>query len=103
LATPSDLGQAGEFLVASDLLTRGLAVTKSLNTNGVHDLHAKCSGSWLTIQVKCGRVNQNTQRLSTPGNYKGIRESDILASVDLADKRIRYFPVSIPALPQELM
>jgi hypothetical protein len=99
--TNSDRGQAGEFLVAADLLSRGLPTTKPLNINGAHDLHAKCAGAWFTIQVRLARINTKTGALQAR-ERSGI-VSDILAIADLAGKRIRYLPHAIPELPQELM
>jgi hypothetical protein len=99
--TPCDLGQACEYLVAADLLDRGLLVTKPININGAHDLHAKCGRKWYTLQVKAGRVNRQTGTLSSNRNYRTI-SSDILVAVDLLGKRVRYIPRNIPRLPQEL-
>jgi hypothetical protein len=99
--TCSNLGQAGEYLVAADLLNRGFEVTKPLNVNGPHDLHAKCGGRWLTFQVKLGYLNRNTGNLRFPTSSKRIY-SDVAVAVDLTDRRVRYFPKNIPELPQEL-
>jgi hypothetical protein len=87
-ATSSDIGQAGEHLVAADLLRRGLIGTKPLNTNGPHDLHFKFSEGWKTIQVKLGRLSPTTGKICIQ-NRVGVT-SDILAMVDLQGMRVRY-------------
>lgn len=99
----SDSGQAGEHLVAADLLTRGLHVTKPLNTNGPHDLHFRLSSGWVTVQVKLGRVRTSTGEIAAPGGRQ-MRNilSDVLALVYLPEKRIRYV-ANIGDLPVELL
>lgn len=101
IATPADTGQAGEHLVAADLLRRGLQGTKPLNTNGPHDLHFKFSSGWKTIQVKLGKVSKRTGTLY-PNNWKRSIVSDIFAVVDLAGMRVRYIS-NDSALPPELL
>ena len=99
--TASDAGQAGELLVAADLLRRGLPATKPLNTNGPDDLHAKFGEVWKTIQVKLGLVNQRTGNISV--NRRGEKiSSDIEAWVDLRGFRIRYISNTAHPLPEEL-
>lgn len=98
--TKSDRGQASEHFVACDLLVRGLKATKPLNTNGDDDLHAECSVGWITIQVKTGSVNLKTGRLSLAGGKRKIK-SDVLALVDLVERRIEYRPAAAP-VPYEL-
>lgn len=99
--TPSDVGQAAEHLVAADLLSRNLRVTKPLNTNGEHDLHAYMSGVWRTIQVKCAQRNRLTGAIYT-GRKRSSVTSDILAMVSIPTKEIRYLPNRISQLPAEL-
>lgn len=96
--TPSNLGQAAEHLVASDLLSRQLRVTKPLNVNGAHDLHAYMAGEWRTIQVKSARRRPTGLLANT---FVGVT-SDILALVWLPTKEIRYIAKNIPSLPAEL-
>lgn len=100
-SSPGNAGESGEFLVAHDLLYRGLQVTKALNRNCPDDLHVKASNEWYTIQVKLGKVNKTTGRLS-PNNGGRRISSDILAIVDLAGKRIRYIARGKP-VPRELL
>lgn len=99
--TKSDSGQACEYLVCADLLSRGLHVTKPLNTNGPDDVHAKCGRRWYTFQVKASRVNVSTG--SILNDFAKCRVlSDVLALVDLSTKRIRYVPAMIKFIPKEL-
>jgi hypothetical protein len=98
--TPCDRGQASEHFVACDLLSRGLLVTKPLNINGPHDLHAKCGKKWFTFQVKSGKVNRKTGTLR-PNHTTGAT-SDIIVAVDIVGKRVRYLPRNISKLPPEL-
>lgn len=101
--TKSDVGQASEHLVASDLLARGFRVTKPLNTNGHHDLHAHIGGEWRTFQVKAGRRNSVTGAIINTENRKSRPIlSDIVAVVWLPTKEIRYIPANIQQLPAEL-
>ena len=106
--TPCDMGQACEHFVAFDLLARGLEVTKPLNTNGKHDIHAKCGDKWITIQVKKGRVNPKTKVVKANNAGRNSRysdrnvTSDVLAAVDARGRRVRYIPFNIPELPKEL-
>jgi hypothetical protein len=87
--------------VAADLLSRGLAVTKPLNVNGAHDLHAKCGDQWFTFQVKTGQLNLKTGLLKPCRSVSDVT-SDIVAVADLTDKRIRYIPQNVFELPEEL-
>jgi hypothetical protein len=102
-ATKSDAGQAGEYLVAADLLCRRCRVTKPININGAHDLHAYASGAWRTIQVKLGRKCEKTGTISGEQRKTGARRimSDILAVVYLPTKAVRYIAYNIPELPEE--
>jgi len=98
-ATKSDKGEAGELIVAADLLARGLPTTKPFNRNGNDDLHFKASGMWFTCQVKIGAVNIKTNNVVMPGRHI---TSDIVAIVDLDGKRIRYKSNTPNPLPMEL-
>ena len=102
--TPADVGQACEYFVAADLLSRGLPVTKPLNVNGPHDLHVKCGSSWITVQVKAAEVNKKTGRFRANNSHRRDCPvtSDVLAAVDLVGRRIRYTARNIPELPEEL-
>lgn len=100
-ATNSDLGQAAELFVASDLLLRGLEVTKPLNINGPHDLHVRASGRWWNVQAKHGTLNTRTNRLHCKTN-KDNMPADILAVVHLPTNRIDYVPLNNNRLPEEL-
>lgn len=98
--TPSDAGEAGELLVAADLLTRGLECTKPYNRNGPDDLHVRVSTGWRNVQVKLGRVKR-TGTLS-PNRRGKLITSHIIAWVDLKGKRIRYQSNTGEPLPEEL-
>lgn len=100
IATNSDLGQAGELLVAADLLKRGLPSTKPLNINGPHDLHAKAGGAWRTIQVKVCLRHRKTGKLVFNRSWHDI-ESDIVALVFPITGQIEYRPRPGTELPAE--
>jgi hypothetical protein len=99
--TPSDAGEAGELLVAADLLTRGLEVTKPFNRNGPDDLHVRTRKGWLNIQVRLGRVKKTGTLTPNTRGYKFT--SEILAWVDLKGKRIRYMSNTGDPVPDELL
>lgn len=101
-ATNSDLGQAAEFFVASDLLRRDLEVTKPLNINGPDDLHVRASGRWWNVQVKHGTLSPRSRRLNCKVSKQKV-SSDILAVVHLPSKRIDYVPLNGNELPVELL
>jgi hypothetical protein len=101
-ATKSDLGQAAEFFVASDLMHRGLEVTKPLNINGPDDLHVRASGRWWNVQAKHGALNMKTHRLHCKKS-KAAMTSDILAVVHLPTKRVDYVSLNGNELPLELV
>lgn len=96
----TDSGEAGELLVAVDLLKRGLQVTKPVNRSVKDDLHVKCTRGWVTIQSKVARFNSKTGVIQRAGSVKQIT-SDIIAWVDLYSLRIRY-EAHKTALPKEL-
>ncbi len=98
-ATSADAGQAGELLVAADLLHRGFPITKPFNINGPHDLHAKIGNQWLGIQVKLSSKNHKTGTLGLAGSARKIL-SPIIALVFLPTKEIQYR--GNPNLPDEL-
>lgn len=95
-----DSGEAGELLVAVDLLKRGLEVTKPLNRSTKDDIHFKTSKGWKTLQSRVTKVNQSTHWIQSAGK-KGIT-SDVIAWVDLAGLRIRYESNTKESLPIEL-
>lgn len=103
MPTPSDTGEAGELLVAGDLLARGLEVTKPYNRNGPDDLHVRLSVGWKNVQVKVGRLNKDGT-VSLTGIRRGGApiSSHILALVDLGSKQIRYISNRRRRLPKEL-
>lgn len=93
------IGAACEFLVAADLLSRGLEVTRPVNPQAKHDLHVDLpSVGWKGVQVKAARKDRKRLRLD-----RGIRniESPILALVYLPTRTIEYRAVTKP-LPIEL-
>lgn len=87
-ATNSNSGQAAEYFVAADILARGLAVTKPLNTNCADDLHFKSASGWITVQVKTARLNTRTGTLFGPS--RDLVSSDVVAIVFLPTQQIRY-------------
>jgi hypothetical protein len=103
-ATSGNVGQAAEYLVASDLLNRGLSVTKPLNVNGADDLHVRCTSGWKSVQVKSGRKNRKTGTIKPVhyGDRRGRTTSDILAAAYLPDRQIRYISNTDEPLPKEL-
>lgn len=107
VATRCNAGQAAEHFVGADLLHRGLEVTKPLNVNGPDDLHVRVSTGWLKVQVKVAKVNTKTGRFMMSGGSGGKAKksnmtSDILALVDLIDRRIEYEPLR-GTVPPELL
>lgn len=101
-ATKADSGEAGELLVASDLLSKGLIVTKPLNKNGSDDLHVKVSTGWISIQVKLATINSRT-RVINGGSRSNPITSDVLALVYLPEKRIRWKSNNDRPVPKELL
>jgi hypothetical protein len=99
--TKADGGQAAEYFTAADLLSRGLAVTKPLNVNGEHDLHAKVNGRWLTFQVKTALMSHSGKLRPNCRGRKTIT-SDVIAHVFLPTKQIRYEANGLESLPVEL-
>lgn len=97
-----DVGEAGELLVAVDLLKRGLQVTKPVNRAGKDDLHAKCSHGWISIQSKVSAVNRKTGSILN-SRRGSVITSDVIAWVDLAGMRIRYESNTAEPLPVELI
>jgi hypothetical protein len=103
-ATQGNLGEAAELIVAADFLSRGLEVTKPFNRNCDDDLHVKVSVGWKNVQVKSGRVNQKTGHILRPqGQGRGNRiTSQIIATVDVPNKRVRYISNTKEPIPKEL-
>lgn len=102
-ATRSNAGESAEFLVAHDLLYRGLEVTKSLNRNCPDDIHVKVGGKWHTVQVKVAAVNTKTDNIELTGGQFSRITSDLIAAVDLAGKRIRWVSNTDEPVPEELL
>lgn len=101
LGRTGDSGYAGELIVRTDLLLRGLEVTVPENRNSPDDVHFLSSTGWVSVQVKVSRVNKNTGVWSFNTRRRYI-SSDVLAWVDLRDKEIRYLP-NIKPVPPELL
>lgn len=98
-----DAGYAGELIVRTDLLLRGLDVTVPENRCCPDDVHFLSSSGWMSIQVKVSQVNNKT------GNWycqvsksKPAITSDILAWVNLRDREIRYV-ANVKPVPPELL
>lgn len=100
--TLSDRGAAGEHLVISECLTRHLPTGGPYNQNGKHDLFVFAGGAWRTVQVKIGRVNTKTGAIYRRNGLRGIT-SDLIAMVDLEDKRIRWISNTDGPIPPELL
>lgn len=102
-ATCSDKGEAGELLVAADLLTRGQEVTKPFNRNGPDDLHVRASGRWWNVQVKvAAKISKGRPTLEGVRRGGQVITSEILAIVHLKKKRVRYISNTSLPLPEEL-
>jgi hypothetical protein len=93
------IGTAAEKLVEIDLIERGILCVRYV-VDGPSDIAISVSSGWKTIDVKTARVNMKTGSISTTGSEK--ISADIGAFVDVPTRRIRYYPVNIPELPEEL-
>lgn len=99
----TDSGYAGELIVRTDLLLRGMDVTVPENRATPDDLHFKSSKGWVSVQVKVARVNLRTGTWTRPYARKDKPvTSDILALVNLRDWIIRYHP-NVKNVPPELL
>lgn len=96
-----DIGYAGELIVRTDLLLRGLNVTVPENRSCPDDVHFRSLEGWVSVQVKVATVNLQTGRWYCRLRGKKIT-SDILACVNLRSREIRYAPNTKP-VPKELL
>lgn len=96
-----DIGYAGELIVRTDLLLRGLTVTIPENRSTPDDLHFKSEKGWVSVQVKTAIVNNKTGTWTLSLRGTGAT-SDILAWVDIQNRKLRYAPNTKPVPPELL-
>lgn len=98
-----DSGYAGELVVRTDLLLRGLVVTVPENRCVPDDVHFLSTQGWVSVQVKVTQVNKNTGHWNCHVRQgKPPITSDVIAWVDLRSRGIRYAP-NIKPVPPELL
>lgn len=98
----ADSGYAGELVVRTDILLRGLVVTVPENRSCPDDLHFKSSKGWVSVQVKVANVNKTSGHWSCFRRKNRPITSDVIAWVDLRTREIRYESNTKP-VPKELL
>jgi hypothetical protein len=95
--TNSNAGAAGELVVCSDLLWRGLNVYRSVSPHASADIVVLIGEAEerLRVEVRCGVLTEDGEVRYSPPN----REFDILAVVT-GTKEIRYFGPHAYRIPQ---